>query len=259
MTTTLYYFSGTGNSLVAARDLAKELGDTELVAISSAGTVPSSADAVGIVFPVYMWGLPLIVSRFMKSMQTKKDAYYFAVATCGGSAAGTLLQAEKIFAEKGAQLSAGFVVKMPGNYTPMYGAIKQKKQEKMFAAEKEKVKMIAAAVRSREVRPVERSNFVANRVMSGMFYSFSAPHIPEMDKSFWVNDKCNGCGICAKVCPVKNIALADGKPAWQHHCEQCLACLQWCPQEAIQSGKLTEGRKRYHHPDVAVKDFLQER
>jgi len=44
---------------------------------------------------------------------------------------------------------------------------------------------------------------------------------------------------------------------WQHHCEKCFACLQWCPQEAIQFGSKTSGRKRYHHPDVKLADMVR--
>ena len=60
-----------------------------------------------------------------------------------------------------------------------------------------------------------------------------------MDKQFRVDDKCNQCGICGKVCPSENITMQEGKPVWNHHCEQCFACLQWCPKKAIQYGKRT--------------------
>jgi MinD superfamily P-loop ATPase len=73
-----------------------------------------------------------------------------------------------------------------------------------------------------------------------------------MDKGFWVDAKCNACGICKTICPCGNIELAAGKPAWRHHCEQCMACIQWCPQEAIQFGKKTPGYKRYRHPEVKL-------
>jgi len=58
------------------------------------------------------------------------------------------------------------------------------------------------------------------------------------------------------VCPVGNIRMENKKPVWQHKCEQCLACLHWCPEEAIQCGRRTEGRKRYRNPEVNVKDFM---
>ena len=87
-------------------------------------------------------------------------------------------------------------------------------------------------------------------------YRFSYSSVSCMDKSFWADEKCTGCGICEKICPAQNISLMDGKPQWQHRCEQCFACLQWCPEEAIQYGKGTAKKKRYHHPEITLKDML---
>ena len=77
-----------------------------------------------------------------------------------------------------------------------------------------------------------------------------------MDKGFWVDEKCNSCGICKTACPCENIELKEGRPVWLHHCEQCLACIQWCPQEAIQYGKKTQRYERYRHPEVKLSDML---
>ena len=51
--------------------------------------------------------------------------------------------------------------------------------------------------------------------------------------------------------------MIDDKPTWNHHCEQCLACIQWCPEEAIQYGKKTPQYERYHHPEIQLKDMLK--
>lgn len=56
MKTEIYYFTGTGNSLVVARDLTKELNG-ELIAIPSVmskETINIDAEVIGIVFPVYI-------------------------------------------------------------------------------------------------------------------------------------------------------------------------------------------------------------
>ena len=51
-----------------------------------------------------------------------------------------------------------------------------------------------------------------------------------------------------EVCPGENIRLEAGTQAWLHHCEQCRTCIHFCPTGAIQAGKKTGKRERYHHP-----------
>jgi ferredoxin len=253
----LLYFSGTGNSLKVARDLASEFEDADVISIPAAikGGVDLSADKLGIIFPVYMWGMPLIVKRFIDQLEISDETYYFAVATFGGSQGGTIKQVEKAFKARGGELSSGFGVKMPGNYTPMYGAIAEEKQEKMFLVESGKIQEIAETIKEEKKSYFETGNILFNVIGTRILYNMMSSNIPKMAKDFWVDENCNSCGICEKVCPVDNIELIDGKPVWGDHCEQCLACLQWCPQEAIQLGKKTPGRKRYHHPDVKSEDL----
>jgi len=260
METTLYCFSGTGNSLVVARDIAAGLGQTEIIPLARAlrEGVKNRSERIGIVFPVYIWGLPLVVADFLKKLKPSDATYFFAVCTYGGFPAGTLVQARKLLAANGVKLSAGFGVKMPGNYAPLYGAIPEEKQAQLFAAEKDKVQKIIRAVKERKAASPEKSSFVINYIFTDIVYKFSAPHMPVMDSKFMADDKCNSCGVCARVCPAKNIELKDGKPVWLHRCFQCMACLQWCPVEAIQYGEATAKRKRYRHPGVKLDDFLIE-
>ncbi|MFA6350108.1 MAG: EFR1 family ferrodoxin, partial [Candidatus Omnitrophota bacterium] len=145
MKTALFYFSGTGNSLQVARDLAKELGNTETVPIARVigSNFDSSVDRIGLVFPVYMFGMPLIVRRFIEKINADKAKYIFAVVTCGGKAGNTLKQVDQLLKKRGSSLAAGFIVCMPGNYTPLYGALPVNKQNKLFAKEQSRIKEIA--------------------------------------------------------------------------------------------------------------------
>jgi MinD superfamily P-loop ATPase len=83
-------------------------------------------------------------------------------------------------------------------------------------------------------------------------------HIGDSDEKFHVNGDCNGCGTCASACPVRNITMKDKTPQWNHSCQQCFACLHWCPQVAIQYGKAPPSRGRYHNPDVALREMLEQ-
>ncbi len=258
MPTRIYYFSGTGNSLYVARMLAKGLGEAEVVPIPQAILQPPAAPAerIGFVFPVYMWGMPLIVERFCRGIQADSSAYCFGVVTCGGSAGGTLAQLEQTLASRNLTLAFGAVVQMPGNYTPLYGAPSETTQRKLFNQATLRLNAILEDLHASRRGQVDRGSWFGRTVMSGFVYRFGSRHLAAGDVKFFADERCNSCGLCAKVCPVGNITLQNGKPAWQHRCEQCMACLQWCPQEAIQFGPRTAGRRRYHHPESNAGHFM---
>jgi ferredoxin len=259
MKTVLYYFTGTGNSLKVAKDLAVELGDTELIPLAKVikdVAIAPAADRVGIVFPVYMWGMPLIVADFVKKITLNKSAYIFAVVNYGSTPGSTLIGLNKLLKNKGLKLSAGFGVTMPGNYIPLYGARSPETQGKHFKKEQEKIKKIAEVIRQNKPAGICRNNFLFNLLFSGLFYRVSAPQIPRLDKYFWADEKCNSCAVCVKVCPVNNIKMEGAKPRWLSKCQQCFACLQWCPEEAIQYGSKTAKRQRYRQPQIKIEEII---
>jgi len=50
----IFYFSGTGNSLSIARDIAERLGDSEIKKIKDPVYSSGVSENIGLVFPVYM-------------------------------------------------------------------------------------------------------------------------------------------------------------------------------------------------------------
>ena len=68
-------------------------------------------------------------------------------------------------------------------------------------------------------------------------------------------EKCDGCGLCAKVCPDGIIGIRDGRPVWNSDsCTLCLACLHRCPKAAIDLGESTVGKRRYVNPRTEMPD-----
>jgi ferredoxin len=255
--TALCYFTGTGNTLAVARELASGLEDAELLSMAKMGEPEALAGAkcIGLFSPVYAWGLPRRVVRFLHTLQAPPDAYLFGVVTCGGSPGSTLPQIEHLLKRRGLTLSAGWSIQMPSNYIVAGGAAPQEEQEKRFARASEQIIEIQAAIRARETVPIERLP-LSERIMPTLAYNLSLPMFRQLDRMYQADETCNGCGICARICPVENIQLVDERPRWRHRCEQCFACLQWCPQQAIQIGKSTVDRERYHHPQIKVQDLL---
>jgi ferredoxin len=254
----LYVYTGTGNSLWVARQLAGELKKAAIEFMPyPKKPLKVQAEAVGIIFPVHIWGLPGRVIQFVNHLKAKPSTYFFAVAVNAGQPAATLLQLQRLMASRGLSLSLGYSIVLPSNYIPWGGPGPTDAQQKRFKEARVKVKAIAGSVLRREGNKVERGPWWQN-IFFSLLYKLSFRQVPQMDKKFWADDKCNSCGICAHVCRAGNIEMTEGKPAWLHRCEQCLACLHWCPLEAIQYGEKTVRYQRYHHPEVILKDMLEQ-
>lgn len=258
MKTVIFYFSGTGNSLKVARDLAVAISDTEIMAIPKALRNQefnwSHFDNIGFVFPVYFEGPPLMVNEFVKKLVLTDKKYLFAVATYG-AVFGDVLKILNRSLPDGQSLNLGETIQMPGNYLAWYGAWEEQKQKNAFEHQNEAVKAIARSIKAQETKPLKRDRFIYN-LFTKFWYPQFEKEAKTRDQHFSVDATCNGCQICKRLCPANNISFDSGKPQWNGRCEQCFACIQWCPQEAIQYGKKTRNRKRYHHPEITVQDLF---
>ena len=261
MKTVLYYFSGTGNTLMLARMLADELGDTEVINIVSCSeeNMPPQADSVGIVFPVYAFGMPRIMYNFVeKILQVNDSTYVFSLtnyADAGGASA--LKQLEKVLKSKNISLHAGFGLKMPSNYIPFGGAESLEKQDKHFTNAANQMRKFAEIVKE------QPENYFYKRSLIPMFiskimYKLFMRNLDKEAKKFYANSNCTSCGLCARICPTNNINLVDGIPAWGDNCEQCMACLQWCPETAIHRQGVPETRTHYHNPNLTANDLIKD-
>jgi ferredoxin/flavodoxin len=285
--TDIFYFSSTGNSFVVARDVANNI-KAKLIPIPSTlnkDSILVEEDSIGIVFPVYFetyGGIPIIVTKFVRKLREIKGKYIFAICTYGSGSIITLNTLDNQLKQMGGKLSAGITVNMPENIADSrfnYPTL----QQRMFDTWKSNIDNVCDFIVAQK-----KGRFDAPNVMVGRLWSLSKiiglPElavaknktlyvlqkgsssssdvyeelIPFTDRSFRTNDKCNGCGICVKVCPVSNIQMQGKRPEWQHHCELCLACLHWCPNHAIQNNIFPEA-VTYHHPEVKILDIINEK
>lgn len=256
--TTIFYYTGTGNSLWAARVLARELGSTQLISMVDDDITNKTIDSsvIGLIFPVHMWGVPRRVLNFIDNLKALSPDYIFAIANNAGQVSNTLVQLQKVMDAKGIPLSAGWSIIMPSNYIPWGGPGSLEEQNELFQAAQQKLATISAKILNKEKMLVEKGPLWQRIVFTGI-YKLAFPNVPKMDEKFWTDERCNQCSICVNVCPNHNIEIEDSKLIWHNRCEQCLACLQWCPREAMQYGRKTPAYARYQHPEVIIKDLMK--
>jgi flavodoxin/Pyruvate/2-oxoacid:ferredoxin oxidoreductase delta subunit len=151
----IYYFTGTGNSLALARDIAERI-EGQLISIVSQmekGTVKSDADMIGIVFPVYYAtnlnsGIPLIVEKFLNQLEVDESQYVFAVCSHSGMPGTTIEKVFKIIKTRGGKLAAGFSVKTY-NDAPSVG---EKLKKSLFHKESNEIDKIKVQIRREKVQ-----------------------------------------------------------------------------------------------------------
>ena len=258
MSTTIYYFSGTGNSLKVARSISESIEDCKLIPIAqefNKNSIKCNSNSVGFVFPIYFSGLPQIVYKFIKKLELDKTEYIFAIITRGVSIRGAAFyQIKKLLKEKSIVPSAIYFITMVANNITKYNIPTPKKEQKINERANIKIEEITRLIKNQET---SRNRIIPFPIFSIMNKNFRK-RVNKSDKEFRVNNDCNSCAICAKVCPVKNIILVNGKPKWNQRCQGCLSCIHLCPQKAIQFGKSTEKRSRYHHKDITIKDIIKQ-
>ena len=133
---------------------------------------------------------------------------------------------------------------MPENYIAMFNAPQAEQARRIVEQAEPALQKVLAQLRAGQEFPPPRDNLY-DRFMSGpvnpIFYSCFVKA-----NAFTVGNACTGCGQCVRRCPTNNITLQTGKPVWGQNCTHCMACICYCPAEAIEYGKKSLGKPRYH-------------
>lgn len=254
-------FTGTGNSLAVARELRKHIGDEIFVMRGEAAAAPGNLPELCLpegdsrvvwVFPVYSWGVPPVVVRFIREIKVNERfarALHHMVVTCGDDIGMTDRVFRKLIGARGWKAAPeAYSVIMPNTYTLMKGfdvdspELASAKLASMPAA----VAEIASAITGRKCSlRLVRGAFprLKTAVVYPWFKRFAMSPEP-----FHSTDGCTVCGLCARECPLDNITMTKDGPEWGANCAMCLRCYHICPRHSVAYGKTTNGKGQYICP-----------
>lgn len=259
----ILYFTGTGNCLYVARQLAGK--DGELLSIPQLmkeGRFDIEADEIGIVYPIYGHMPPNMVRKFIDKAHLKAD-YLFAILTYGNRKCNAVEIWDEISGKSGKRFDYISTLIMVDNWLPNFDMNEQIKIDKHIPENLEKIK---ADLKGRkqwheEVSELERQQHQGFLERSGL--DPEVGFVLRSEDYFNITDACIDCGACISVCPKGNYAFGNDGMATSGDCEFCFACIQNCPQKAIRFKEvgpfLSNGERnpnaRYRNENVSLMDI----
>lgn len=243
----IFYFTGTGNSLFAAKRLLsnkeKLINIADAIKNKQYDYAIANGENVGFVFPVYFYTVPAIIKEFVSKLNLAGAEYVYAVITCGGGISQSGAVLKKSLAERNIKLNYVTSLLMPDNSMLFYQIPPAEEgKERLIAAEKQLVQLKEKINRRTDVK-IGNSTVLSDLV--GLGYQLS-----NRTAKFYADERCIGCGLCAERCPQNVIEMRSGKPHWvKPTCQKCSSCISRCPKQAIQYGTATKKRNRYVNPE----------
>jgi len=246
----IIFYSGTGNSAYVANYIGKQINDEVINLFDNLRnkdyTMMTSEKPWIFVVPTYAWQIPHIVRDWIINTKFAGNKNMYFVMTCGDEIGNAGYYAEKFCMKKHVSYMGCAEIVMPENYIAMYD-VPDKKEAELIIKRAEKsilktIKLIKAGARIPD-KKIKFKDKIKSSLVNAIFY----PSIVSA-KKFYAVDKCISCGHCERVCPLTNIAMANGKPSWGKNCTHCMSCICTCPMEAIEYGKASQGKPRYTCP-----------
>lgn len=260
----LYFFSGTGNTLFVSKTFASELGKygiaTELIPLPCPAPGNIEDDTIlAVAFPVYSQTAPPFVCDWLRSLpETKKETPVVLISTLAGFSGLVKGPFHYLLKKKGYKPLAVNEFIMPPNFIHQYSD--ENRNSKIRGRAKLAIAKFAKDVAAGNAKWPWRPSFlnVFQFLVEKMFRYCGSGWLGRGFKAD--KNKCTRCGLCIKLCPVKNISTGnEGFPAWRKKCQQCLRCINYCPANAIDNGRM---RFLYHPiykcPEIKASELIKE-
>lgn len=253
---TMHVYSGTGNTLRVAEWMAETATargiPAEVRQVVRGGPPADPAGAatlVGVLSPTHAFTAPWQAMKFVLGMPRGHGAHAFVVVTRGGFLVGrwhipgldgtcAYLLALLLWL-KGYRVRGVRAIDMPVNWTSLHTGL----PPTHVAALEDRARPRAAGF-------IEA--LLAGRRFFGGFVSLALGIglLPIslmylimgrffLVKLFFANNACNGCGECARRCPLGAIRMLGRErplPYWTFDCASCMRCMAYCPRHAVEAG-----------------------
>ena len=232
------YFSGTGNTKYCVDKFLKEYDCSKnSFSIEDNETLEMIKESNEIVigYPVQYSNIPKILQDYIvNNRYIWKGKKVFIIATMGlfsGDGAGIMA---RLLNKYGAVIMGGLHLKMP-NSIGDDGVLKRSFEKNKELVKKAEEKICTAVSNLKNGKPPQEGLGIASHFVGlfGQRLYFWGKTQKYTDKLKINSLKCNGCGLCEKLCPMGNITMTEGIAVSGDKCTMCYRCINKCPGQAI--------------------------
>lgn len=256
----IFYYSATGNTRWAARQLAEATGEQLAYIPDVIGRKEPFAieagERIGFCFPVHGWRPPMMVRQFVRQLRIAmpdqpSDHYCYALCTAGDNIGETMKLLQRDLGCARLQADSLFSLIMPESYVglPFMDVDTPEKEQRKKATAAQQLEAYAEAIvqrrKGQQKLTLGRWPKTNSRLIGAVFTRLLITDAP----FHVVEDRCIRCGLCAEKCPSADIEGGKGLlPEWRHNgqCLTCFACYHHCPHHAIEFGRRTRHKGQYY-------------
>ncbi|MCI1965055.1 MAG: EFR1 family ferrodoxin [Oscillospiraceae bacterium] len=231
------YFSGTGNTKHCIEKLLSFLDqNAEAVPMEDerAQKAVKENSFIILAYPVQYSNIPVMVRDFIRNAASCWNGkQVLCMATMGMfSGDGTGCSA-RLLKKHGAAIMGGLQIHMPDSVCDSKLLKKSlETNQRIVLQADQKIEAAAKQIKAGNY-PKEGLGFfchLAGLLGQRLWFYGKTLHYSNQLK---IHSNCVGCGLCASLCPMKNITMRNGKPVAKDHCTMCYRCISSCPQKAI--------------------------
>lgn len=261
MKTTIFYFSGTGNSLAICKTIQEQLEDVQLLKVNRQlldRTITITSDVIGFVYPIYIHRPPNLLLEVIENISVTSNPYIFSICSHNGEPGYAPIILDKVLKRKGLSIVYSDAILYPGNSiaVPGYTNTPQEQQRRLNLSKLELQRVTDNILGRVEMDNVKKLSKV--RIPKSILMNFVYKRLLKPYRQFRTNDRCNLCKNCISLCPVDNITLMNREISWGDTCEHCLAYIHLCPNRASMVKQDDVDSIRYKHPEITLKELKNE-
>ncbi|MEI6807772.1 MAG: EFR1 family ferrodoxin [bacterium] len=251
-----YYFSGTGNSYRAACWMAEACrlngvssGVTPIQLASPSEELPINGNSLAVLItPTHGFTTPWLMLKFALRMPRRSGAQAIIVGTRGGIKIGwfylpglegtSCYLLALILAMKRYNVRGVMGLDMPVNWTAVHPGFSEQSARAITARAHVRLDAFMKTILSGRRYLTGAVPFLFGLLLLPVSLGYLLMGRFWLAKLFFASHRCTGCGICAAGCPAQAIRMHGPgalRPYWTFACENCMRCMNTCPERAIEA------------------------